>query len=101
VLHGTHGSYQKQRTDPQEAQLLAGLAPTAPGYGHEPPGHAGLLTLATADGPPQTTPDAAAPGNYMGLFEAVYATIRHQAPYPIMAGQLLVQSELLELPAAD
>ncbi len=99
VLHGTLGSYQKQRTDPQEAQLLAGLAPTAPGYGRELPGQEGLLTLATAEGPPQTTPDAAAPGNYLGLFEAVYTTIRHEAPYPITAGQLLGQSELLELPA--
>ena len=101
VLHGTLGSYQKHRTDPQETQLLAGLAPTAPAYGREQPGQEGILTLATADGPLQTTPDAAAPGNYMGLFEAVHAAIRHGAAYPITAEQLLWQNELLEIPEAE
>ena len=99
VLHGTQGSYQKGRTDPQEAQLLAGLAPTAPTYGHELPGQEGRLTLASADTTLHTAPDAAAPGNYLGLFEAVHTAIRHQRPYPIRAEQLLWQNELLELPA--
>ena len=99
VLHGTHGSYQKGRTDPQETQLLAGLTPTAPAYGHELPGQEGVLTLAAANGVLTSTSDAAAPGNYMGLFEAVRATIRQQAPYPVTAGQLLWQNELLELPS--
>ena len=101
VLHGTHGSYQKPRTDPQEAQLQAGLAPTAPDYGREHPGQAGLLTLASASGLLSATPDTAAPGNYLGLFEAVHKVIRQQVPYPITAGQLLWQLELLELPAAE
>ena len=101
VLHGTLGSYQKGRTDPQESQLLAGLAPTAPLYGREQPGQEGMLTLATADGQLSTAPDAAAPGSYMGLFDAVHAAIRHQAAYPITASQLLWQNELLELPAAE
>ena len=101
VLHGTHGSYQKHRTDPQETQLLAGLAPTAPTYGREQPGQEGLLTRALADGQLSATPEAAAPGNYMRLFEAVFHTIRHGAPYPITDGQLLWQNELLELPAAE
>ena len=98
VLHGTLGSYQKPRTDPQETQLLAGLAPTAPAYGREQPGQEGLLTLATAGGQLQTTPHEAAPGNYMGLFDAVREAIRQQLPYPITAEQLLCQTELLELP---
>ena len=101
VLHGTQGSYQKHRTDPQEAQLLAGLAPTAPEYGREQPGQEGILTLGSAGGQLSATPDAAAPGNYMGLFEAVRATIRQDIPYPITAEQLLWQNELLELPAQE
>ena len=99
VLHGTLGSYQKPRTDPQETQLLAGLAPTAPGYGHEAPGQEGLLTLASAGGQMRTVPDAAAPGNYLALFEAVHAAIRHEVPYPVTAEQLRGQAELLELRA--
>ena len=99
VLHGTQGSYQKGRTDGQEAQLLAGISPQAPEYGHEKPGQEGRLTLAAPDGTLSTTSDPAAPGNYLGLFEAVFQTIRHNEHYPITAEQLLWQNELLEQPA--
>jgi predicted dehydrogenase len=99
VLHGTLGSYRKGRTDVQEAQLQQGISPLAPEYGHEQPGHEGRLTLAGPDGTLATTPDAAAPGDYMGLFEAVFQTIRHNVPYPISSEQLLWQNELLESPA--
>jgi len=100
VLHGTLGSYQKGRTDVQEAQLLTGLSPLAPAYGHEPPGQEGRLTLAAPDGILTTTPDPAeydpaAVGNYLGLFEAVFQTIRHGRPYPISNEQLRWQTELL------
>ena len=98
VLHGTLGSYQKGRVDGQEAQLLGGISPLAPEYGHERPGQEGRLTLAAPDGAFNTTTDVAAPGNYRGLFEAVFQTIRHDAPYPIRAEQLLWQNELLASP---
>ncbi|WP_210519081.1 Gfo/Idh/MocA family oxidoreductase [Hymenobacter terricola] len=100
VLHGTQGSYQKGRTDVQETQLLAGMSPEAPEYGHEKPGQEGHLTLATPTGALETTPDPAAPGNYRGLFEAVFQTIRNGIPYPIREEQLLWQNELLEQPAS-
>lgn len=100
VLHGTQGSYRKGRTDPQEAQLLAGLRPTDPAYGHEPPGSDGRLTLAGPAGALQTWPDPAAPGNYLGLFDAVFQTVRHGAAYPIRAEQVAWQLEALEQPAA-
>ena len=96
VLHGTQGSYQKARADPQEAQLQQGCSPLAPGYGHEAPGQEGRLTLAAPDGRLTTTTDLAAPGNYLGLFEAVFQTIRHGAPYPISANELRWQNALLE-----
>ena len=99
VLHGSRGSYQKARADPQEAQLLAGLRPTAPTYGQEPPGSAGQLTLASAETAPHTLPDPAAPGNYFGLFEAVRETIRLGVAYPISPAHLHAQLTLLELPA--
>ena len=98
VLHGTLGSYQKGRTDVQEAQLLQGFSPVDSAYGHEQPGQEGRLTLAEPDGLLGTTPDPAAPGNYLGLFEAAYQTIRHGAPYPIREEQLSWQNELLAQP---
>lgn len=101
VLHGTQGSYQKGRTDVQEAQLQQGISPSAADYGHEQPGQEGRLTLAGPDGTLTTTPDPSAPGDYLGLFEAVFQAIRHGVPYPIRGEQLLWQNELLESPGAS
>ena len=99
VLHGTLGSYQKGRADVQEAQLLQGMLPTAPEYGHEKSGQEGRLTLAAPNGSLTTSADPAVPGDYMDLFEAAFQTIRNGVAYPIRAEQLLWQNELLEQPA--
>lgn len=98
ILHGTQGSYKKDRTDPQEAQLLISMKPTDPAYGREQPGQEGRLTLADPANPSQpgsTTPDEATPANYLGLFEAVYQTIRQGQPYPVREEELAWQLEIL------
>jgi predicted dehydrogenase len=95
VLHGTQGSYRKDRTDPQEAQLVAGLKPADPAYGHEQPGQEGRLTLAVPDGTLATTSVLAEPGSYAGLFEAVYQAIRHGQPYPVKPEELVWQLEVI------
>jgi predicted dehydrogenase len=98
IVHGTLGSYKKDRTDPQEAQLLAGIRPDADTYGREQPGQEGRLTLADPAGhnrllaPPA---DVAAPATYMGLFEAVYQAIRHGQPYPIREDEVAWQLEII------
>jgi scyllo-inositol 2-dehydrogenase (NADP+) len=98
VLHGTLGSYKKDRTDPQEAQLLAGTKPTDDTYGREQPGQEGYLTLADPAGHNRLLlprADAAAPATYMDLFEAVYQAIRHGQPYPIKEEELECQLEII------
>ncbi|MGI4744118.1 MAG: Gfo/Idh/MocA family oxidoreductase [Janthinobacterium lividum] len=95
VLHGTQGSYRKDRTDPQEPQLLAGTRPLNPAYGREQPGQEGRLTLAAYDGTLTTTADAAAPSSYMSLFEAVYQAVRHGQPYPIKEEELAWQLAII------
>jgi predicted dehydrogenase len=95
VLHGTLGSYTKRRTDPQEGQLLAGMPPTNPAFGHEQPGQEGRLTLLGPEGNLTTSSVAAEPGSYAGLFEAVYQAIRHGQPYPVTQVQLEWQLEVL------
>ena len=95
ILHGAQGSYRKDRTDPQEPQLLAGVKPLDAIYGHEQPGQEGRLTLAAPDGTLTATADAAAPDSYMGLFEAVHQAIRHGQPYPITEEDLVWQLEIL------
>ncbi|RAK62979.1 Gfo/Idh/MocA family oxidoreductase [Hymenobacter edaphi] len=98
VLHGTHGSYLKPRADVQEAQLNEALSPLDAAYGLEPAELAGQLTVVGADGQRQTTAVPAPKGDYMGLFEAVYQSLRHAAPYPITEEQLLWQLQALTAP---
>ncbi|MCC3160463.1 Gfo/Idh/MocA family oxidoreductase [Hymenobacter sp. 15J16-1T3B] len=98
VLHGTHGSYLKPRADVQEAQLNEAMSPLAPGYGLEPAELAGQLTVVGEDGRRQTSAVPAPKGDYMGLFEAVYQTLRHGAPYPITEEQLLWQLQAFTEP---
>lgn len=95
VLHGTQGSFRKDRTDPQEAQLVAGLKPADPAYGREQPGQEGHLTLAAPYGTLTATPVPTAPDSYAGLFEAVYQAIRHGRPYPVTEAELVGQLEVL------
>jgi len=99
VLHGTKGSFTKARADVQEAQLLQGLAPTAPTFGVEDPAQIGTLTLADAADVRTTTAYPSRPGSYLGLFEAVYQTLRNDQPYPVQEQDLRTQLTLLESPA--
>lgn len=96
ILHGTQGSFIKPRADVQEAQLLQGMLPDEPGYGVEPLGKQGKLTLISSTGEKTEEYLPAQPGNYMALFEAVYQTLVHQHPYPVTREDILTQLEILE-----
>lgn len=96
VAHGTLGSFIKDRVDTQEAQLDNGVWPDAPGYGIEPEGEEGILVTMDAENRKGTERVASEKGNYMGLFDAVYHTIRNGALYPITEEHIAWQMELLE-----
>ncbi|QJD96382.1 Gfo/Idh/MocA family oxidoreductase [Mucilaginibacter robiniae] len=96
VVHGTAGSYIKNRCDTQEAQLDAGLMPTDAGYGQEPANCEGQLTTMDFNNQPQIEAIPSMVGNYTHLFEAVYQTLVHGALYPITAEHIAWQLELLE-----
>ena len=98
VLHGTHGSFLKPRADVQEAQLNEAMSPLDPSYGREPAELAGQVTVVGPDGQRVTSTVEAPKGDYMGLFEAVYQTLRHGAPYPITEDELLWQLQALTEP---
>jgi scyllo-inositol 2-dehydrogenase (NADP+) len=95
VLHGTRGSLRKGRTDVQEAQLDQGLTPLDASYGIEAPDSVGTLTLVNETGEKTVEPIEPLRGNYMGLFEAVYQSLRHEQPYPIREEELRTQLEIL------
>lgn len=95
VLHGTKGSFVKDRTDVQEQQLLAGMKPLDPGYGIEPLGCEGTLTVMGEDGR-QDVRIVANKGNYMEVFDSVYQTIRADKPYFVSPEEILWQLSILQ-----
>jgi len=96
VAHGTLGTYIKDRVDVQEAQLDKDKLPTDAAYGLEPAGSEGKLTTFAGDGSKRAELTPSVKGNYMGLFEAVYQSIRNNQPYPVTEENILTQIELLE-----
>ncbi|MEA1784749.1 Gfo/Idh/MocA family oxidoreductase [Arenibacter sp. GZD96] len=96
IVHGTKGSYVKDRTNIQEEQLLAGMSLNDPNYGIEGSENNGVLTLIDADGTKTVTEIIPVKSSYMHVFEDVYQTIREAKPYPVTQAQILKQLEILE-----
>lgn len=96
VVNGTVGSYIKNRTDVQEAQLDAGMLPTDPAYGIEPTGNEGKLVTIGIDNQKTVEWVPSEKGCYELLFEAVHHTIRDNALFPVTEEQVAWQIGLLE-----
>ncbi|WP_234993229.1 Gfo/Idh/MocA family oxidoreductase [Sphingobacterium lactis] len=96
VLHGTKGSFVKNRTDVQEAQLIDGMMPNNPAFGVEPDASEGILTKPDEDGRLTSRFIAPVQGDYMQLFNEVYAAIREGKPYFVTKDQIIWQLEVLE-----
>ncbi len=96
ILHGTKGSYVKQRADVQEQQLLEGITPSSPLYGIEASGKHGILTTFSNDGVKKNEKIISPKSSYMHVFDDVYSTIREGKPYPVTEEQIIQQLEILE-----
>ncbi|HYK75463.1 MAG TPA: Gfo/Idh/MocA family oxidoreductase [Daejeonella sp.] len=96
VIHGTRGSFIKSFCDTQEEQLQQGWLPGDKGFGLEPEGQEGKLTLINDQGEKTTEKIGSLKGRYMDLFEAAYQTIRNGKEFPIKEKEILIQMELLE-----
>lgn len=96
VVNGTLGSFIKNRTDVQEAQLDKGMMPNDAAYGVEPAGNEGVLTVVDIDNAKCTEPVPSLKGNYMHIFDAAYHTIRDNALFPITEEHIAWQMEMLE-----
>ncbi|MBB3970449.1 Gfo/Idh/MocA family oxidoreductase [Mucilaginibacter phyllosphaerae] len=95
-VNGTLGSFIKNRSDVQEAQLDKGMMPTDPAYGIEPSGNEGQLTIVNIDNEKCVETVPSVKGDYNQIFEAVYHTIRNNALYPVTEEHIAWQLELLE-----
>jgi len=96
IVNGTLGTYIKNRTDVQEAQLDAGMLPTDPAYGIEPAGNEGKLVTIGPDNKKNVEWVPGKKGGYALLFEAVHHTIRNNALFPVTEEHIAWQLELLE-----
>ena len=96
VIHGTKGSFIKSFCDTQEEQLQGGMMPGDVGFGKEPVGQEGKLTLVNDKGEKTISLIPSHEGKYMDLFETVYKAIRYNQEYPVKEEQILMQMELLE-----
>lgn len=94
AVHGSGGSYLKHGLDTQEAQLRAGVAPGAPGWGEDP--LPGQLRLVGADGTHAVQTLPAPRGDYRDCYAAFREAIAGRAPAPVDAAQALAVMRLLE-----
>ncbi|RFZ81406.1 oxidoreductase [Mucilaginibacter terrenus] len=96
IVNGTAGSFVKNRTDVQEAQLDKGMMPDNGEYGVEPAGNEGKLVIMDIDNRKCVEAVPSHKGNYMQIFDAVYHTVRENALFPVTEEHIYWQLELLE-----
>lgn len=94
VVHGTAGSAVKRAADGQEAQLLAGMRPGAPGWGED-----GDALLLYGEGGERQVP--ATPGDQRGFYAAVAAALRGESAPPVRPVEALAVMAVLEAGAAS
>jgi scyllo-inositol 2-dehydrogenase (NADP+) len=84
IVHGSNGSFMKDRTDVQENDLIAGRQPGGENWGVEPESQRGLLHAQKGN---QVVREYLTPprGNYMDYFDKLYKAIRMGEPVPVKA----------------
>jgi len=95
IVHGTRGTFIKQRMDQQEAQLLAGMQPGAQGWGMDD--DAGLLI----DGATSAETSIATPaGDQRAYYAAVRDAILRQRTNPVPPVQAVAVMAVIEAAVA-
>lgn len=78
-LRGLEGEYLKDDLDVQEAQLVGGMSPSAPGFGEEPPERWGRLH--GANGSETRVPTER--GRYLAFYELLRDAVRGEGEAPV------------------
>jgi scyllo-inositol 2-dehydrogenase (NADP+) len=95
ILHGEKGTYLQQRSDMQEQQLLAGVAPSISAW-CPPPASADGLLHTEKNGVVTREATTSTPGNYMGYYDDVYKSLAGAGPNPVPAGDAVKIMMLIE-----
>jgi predicted dehydrogenase len=91
VLHGTRGSWAKFGADPQEPQLVTGMLPSDPRFGHDP--DPGIIY----DGATGTRTEVPSPsGNQREYFVGIRDAIRGKSPVPVPLKYAIAGMAILE-----
>jgi len=91
AVHGTRGSWLKFGMDSQEARLVAGEPPGAPGWGED------LLPGVRWDGSaPEGRPTVAPPGDYRRFYAGIRDALLGGASNPVTPAQALAVMAVLE-----
>ena len=84
IIHGSKGSFLKNRTDVQETNLLAGKKPNLTDWGTEPESEQGLLhTEKNGEIIREKVPSLQ--GNYYHYYDDVYKSLTEGYPMPVTA----------------
>jgi predicted dehydrogenase len=95
VLHGTKGSFLKQRGDIQEDELKAGKKPNLHDWGAEPKDKEGLLhTLHNGEIIRENIPTLH--GNYYDFFDGMYQAIVNDTEEPVTAQEGIQVMQIIE-----
>lgn len=84
IVHGSKGSFLKNRTDVQETDLLAGKIPNLTTWGIEPDSDRGLLHT-EKNGNVIREKIKSLPGNYYDYYDEVYKALTEGIPMPVTA----------------
>ncbi|MEO6547385.1 MAG: Gfo/Idh/MocA family oxidoreductase [Ferruginibacter sp.] len=84
IVHGTIGSFLKNRTDVQETDLMAGKLPGGADWGTEPESDRGLLHT-EIDGHLIRENITSLQGNYYDYYDGVYKALTEDKPMPVTA----------------
>jgi predicted dehydrogenase len=90
LVHGNEGSLMKRKSDPQEAQLLAGMKPRAEGWGVDPD----AVILYDGNGGERLIPALA--GDQSQYYAGIHAALRTSAPNPVTPLQAIAVVAVIE-----
>lgn len=95
IFHGMKGSFLQERSDMQEAQLLAGAIPTIASWCPPLSQPDGLLHT-EINGEVVKKKLTSSPGNYMGYYDDVYKTLTGKAPNPVPASDAIKTMRIID-----
>lgn len=95
VLHGSSGSFQKSRSDVQEAELQKGAMPCIPDWGREPENEWGLLHT-EKEGKVIRERIPSPQGCYQQFYKSIYSCLRDGKPSPLPLEDSLLNMRIIE-----